>query len=181
MISKDKTLERLSNAAVIAVAVVVLITFVKHEWFNPVSSPASSYSKVFLGKTIQVADITSSPAKLNIVLGLSTTCHFCTQNSPLYRTLSLLRQPGQVALFAIFPETQAEARTYLTQKDIQPDGIVSSPLSRFGISGTPTLLLMDSGGKVKRAWIGALDQTSQDEVVHEIQNTPQVRSSLPPQ
>jgi hypothetical protein len=42
--------------------------------------------------------------------------------------------------------------------------VVQSRLDSIGVSGTPTLLLVDSNGKVQQAWVGKLDDQGQRQV-----------------
>ena len=164
-IAKTSTLERVSNVAVILVAVVVLFSVVRHEFFQPSPNNNSSLK----GTSVQMGDITTAPAKVNLVLGISTVCHFCEQNVPFYQQLAALESPGKMAFFTVFPQSTTEATAFLNQKEIHPSGVVSSPLSTYKITGTPTLMLVDASGKVKEAWVGALDATRQADVVKTIQ------------
>ncbi len=160
---KDKGLDRASNIAVIVVAVVVVVTLL-HREFHTTPNPNASLK----GTSLQLAAITHTPAKVNLVLGISTVCHFCEQNVGFYQQLSTLEAPGKLAFFTVFPQSAADASAFLNQKEIHPDGVVSSPLSKYKITGTPTLLLVDASGKVKEAWVGALDASRQADVVKTI-------------
>lgn len=160
---KEKSLEKLSNVAVIVVAVVVMVVLLRHEFGAP-KPPSHRYE----ASRVAMSTITNKPSKLNVVLGISTVCHFCEQNMPFYKTLSGLEAPGRVALYTIFPQSSDEAKTFLQAKGVSPNGVISSPLSNYKIEGTPTLLLVDASGKVEQAWVGALDAGRQADVLNKI-------------
>jgi thioredoxin-related protein len=162
-ILKEKSLEKFSNIAVIIVAIVVVFSFLKHD-FGSSTNPDTS----FKASAVHLTSITPTPSKLNVVLGISTTCHFCEQNMGFYKTLSNLQTPDKIALYTIFPQSKDEASSFLLQKDIHPAAVISSPLSKYDISGTPTLLLVNASGKVERAWVGSLDSGKQAEVLQQI-------------
>lgn len=162
-ILKEKLLEKFSNVAVILVAVVVVFVLLRHEFWSP-----KVLSHRYGASSVALTTITKTPSKLNVVLGISTVCHFCEQNMPFYKTLSGLEAPGRVALYTIFPQSSDEAKSFLQQKGVSPNGVISSPLSSYSIQGTPTLLLVDSTGKVEQSWVGALDSGRQADVLNKI-------------
>lgn len=164
-ILKDKPLEKLSNVAVILVAVVVIFTLLRHDL-----APSRSPDRGFTASSITLRSITNTPSKLNLVLGISTVCPFCERNVDFYKTLSNLTAPGKLALYTIFPQSAQDAQVYLNQKHITPTGVISSPLSNYQITGTPTLLLLDSSGRVEHSWVGALSSSRQAEVLKAIHN-----------
>ena len=160
---QEKGLERASNIAVIVVAVVVVFTLLHREFHS--SNPSQASLK---GTHFSLSTVTTAPSKVNLVLGIFTVCHFCEQNVGFYQQLSQLEAPGKLAFYTVFPQNTADANAFLNQKAIHPNGVVSSPLSKYKITGTPTLLLVDASGKVQEAWVGALDAARQAEVVQTI-------------
>ena len=63
------------------------------------------------------------------------------------------------------PQTPAEAQTYLSGEGVSVDEIRQATLSDLDINGTPTLVLVNRGGVVKRVWLGELPSTKEAEVV----------------
>jgi hypothetical protein len=45
------------------------------------------------------------------------------------------------------------------------DGVFSQPLDSLKVTGTPTLLLLDSNGRVARAWVGQLTPQGEEELI----------------
>lgn len=67
-------------------------------------------------------------------------------------------------LVALFPQPLQDSRTYLDKLGIKVDDVVQSPLSFAGVSGTPTLLLIDNQGAVIDSWVGKLSEGAAEEV-----------------
>jgi thioredoxin-related protein len=161
---KRNTLERVTNWAVLIVAVIVAFSFLKHD-LEPHARPGAG----FTADAVPLSSITSNPARLNLVLGISTTCHFCEQNVGFYQKLGALETPGKVSFYTVFPQPSAEVAGFLRAKDLHPTAAVSQPLAQYSISGTPTLLLVSNTGKVLHSWVGALDPAHQAEVIKQVQ------------
>jgi len=135
---------------------------VRHEWFSPAGPNEQPQLE---GSKIDLAAITTAPAKRNLVLFISETCYFCEQEMPFYRTLRE-KLPSQASLVAVFPPQEPEPAKFLAGKDVKVDHVASTlALASIGVRGTPTLLLVDEKGKVERAWVGAQQPAIHDEIV----------------
>ena len=60
-------------------------------------------------------------------------------------------------IVAVFPQPVDQAKPYLDKLDLSFE-IVQSSLDTLGISGTPTLLLIDRDGAVTESWVGRLSE-----------------------
>jgi hypothetical protein len=69
-----------------------------------------------------------------------------------------------VRLVALLPQPLQESRTYLDKLGIKVDDVAQSPLNSVGVSGTPTLLLIDNQGAVIDSWVGKLSEGAGEEV-----------------
>jgi len=103
-----------------------------------------------------------------LLLAVRKGCRFCDDSMPFYRRLVALRDQHQIdtELVAVFPDSEGEAHGVL--KDARLDSIVLAsgvPLSRIKVTGTPTLILVDSRGVVSRAWSGELTPDGEEEVI----------------
>jgi hypothetical protein len=67
---------------------------------------------------------------------------------PFYKGLADQLQ-GRLDLVAVLPQTQIEAENYVKAAGLSDARVVSSNLGSIGVYATPTLLLVDSTGKVK--------------------------------
>jgi thioredoxin-related protein len=159
-------LEALSNIAVIVAAVALCVVLVRNQW--PSAQPGSPAA--LEGSTINIASLISAPAKRNLVMVLSQTCHFCEKEMPFYRSLGELDLAGKASLVVVFPPNEPEPAKFLAARSVRADHVVNSPLSGLQIPGTPTLLLVDAKGKVERAWVGALPPDKHKEVLESLQS-----------
>jgi thioredoxin-related protein len=100
----------------------------------------------------------------SLLLGISATCHFCKASLPFYKQLVAQLQ-GKVDIIAVLPQSQPEAESFIKDAGLNGIRVVSAKLRTIGIYGTPTLLLVDSKGKVKSAWVGELDNTRERQLI----------------
>ena len=63
------------------------------------------------------------------------------------------------------PQEAAQARQYLTNHEIQLNDIKQLGLGSLGVTGTPTLILVDTNGVVIGWWVGKLSPTQEAEVL----------------
>ncbi len=170
-----RKLEVLANVAVIITSVVVCTVLVKRYLLPstnqvsaaataaPISDPASSSRKTSMapGTKISLPGIDWKQSTSTLVLALSTTCHYCSESASFYQQLVNQHNP-QVRLLAVLPQPQSDSSVYLNDLGVEVDS-VQAQLASIGVSGTPTLILVDNDGAVKDSWVGKL---SQDEAVN---------------
>jgi len=99
-----------------------------------------------------------------IVLAIDERCPACAANAGFYRRLTELRRPS-VATIALSRHPIDQFREFLGRERIQPDGVKQVEWDRLSITILPTLLIVDRNGRVQWIWRGALDVSSQEEVV----------------
>jgi hypothetical protein len=98
---------------------------------------------------------------------LSTHCHFCTESAPFFRHIK--ESVGKdVKLVAVLPEPVAEAEAYLNREGVHLDDVRQISLGKIGVTGTPTMLLVNSKGIVARTWVGRLPPDKQDQALKTI-------------
>lgn len=150
----EKKFVILANAAIISLCVLIAGVVV---WrFVLPHEPSRVGAKVPVGRQVQIPNISWSSARSTVVLALSTNCHFCGENAPLFRSLiSNVHQQG-ARVIAVFPPNQAETAKYLSGLGLAVDATVSLPLTQIGVSGTPAVLVVGRSGVVVDGWVGAV-------------------------
>jgi hypothetical protein len=98
-----------------------------------------------------------------LLLALSTTCHFCTESGPFYRRIGEGR--GDTRLVALFPQGVGEGRRYLRELGVEVNEVGQASLGDLGLSGAPTLIMVDGGGKVLKTWVGLLPSDAEKGVL----------------
>ena len=151
-----KYLDKIANVAVIVGVVVFLVLVMRNEFGRP--SYRDSGPKNLLGKRIELRELKFPLQRNSLVLTLSTTCHFCQDSLPFYKTLATQVQ-GKADLVAVFPQADSEGRAYTEHASLPVRKVISADLSTIGVFGTPTVLLIDRNGKDT----GSLERSSEQE------------------
>lgn len=122
---------------------------------------------VKIGEAVQLPGISSGAARLTFVIVLSSHCEYCLHDLPLYRRLSAARSSsgGMLHLIAVLPEKTATAASFLNSSGVNTDNVLSMAPRELGVQMVPTLLLLDENGKLKRYWVGEMNQEREREVL----------------
>jgi thioredoxin-related protein len=165
----QKYLEVVTNVAVLLVALAVLTAFAWGYFVNQRSATLQNGLQIgqHIGRLTNL-DYASAPRSLLIVM--TTKCSFCTESMPLYRQIVKAQQArdSTTRIVAVFPNTDREVKEYLQQNQLQIDSVSEVDLRTLNVAGTPTLILVDNGGKILDYWIGKLPEESELEVIKAI-------------
>lgn len=168
---KDK-IELTANLSIIAVAVLLSIVLVKSYIIpapvqNSAAAPTEARKTTKRGDPVTLSGVDWQKNGKTLLLALSTTCHFCTQSGPFYQRI--VKEHGNAQLVALVPQAEDAGRNYLKKLGVSIDDVRQVSLDSLGLSGTPTLILVDSSGSVTDVWIGALSPNKENEVVSRLQ------------
>jgi hypothetical protein len=108
-------------------------------------------------------------SKRTVLLVLSTKRRFCTESAPFYRNLQQ-KKAKDVAIIAVFPQPVADSTDYLNEIGVSASRVVQAGLASVGVSGTPTLLLIDGDGIIRDSWVGKLSEGETEKVLTRIAN-----------
>jgi hypothetical protein len=160
--SAAKWFEVAANISIIIVAVVIVLMFARNYFQGSKTSPP----EIAAGARLTGQPVNWHASPKNVVLALSTTCHFCKESSGFYRKLvEDCRSHSRTVAF--FPQTPEEAQAYLKAEDVQVDEVKHANFQSLQIGGTPTLLLVDSNGVVQKVWLGKLSEAKEKEVLEQ--------------
>ena len=176
-----KKLEVLTNIAVVITSVVLCSVLVKKYFFSPTKqeapveavaskSPTSNVPQrrsIQAGTKISLPGIDWSKSTRTVVLALSTTCHFCSESAPFYQKPQQ-QKANSARLVAVLPQSVEDSRNYLNKLGVSVSDVVQSSLGGVGVSGTPTLLLIDNEGSVTDSWVGKLSDSEVAKVFAQI-------------
>jgi len=159
-----------SNVAVLCASLLLSYVLVNEHIVHPVSRLGIGLPANEIGKALTLQGVDWSANGQTLLLVVSSHCGFCVRSTPFWHKLSLLKISHHlntkfVAASYEKPNTILE---FLQQHDIRVDGVVSTPLSDLGVEATPTLMLVDSHGKVLNEWIGLLDNKGEDRIISEL-------------
>ena len=143
-------------------AVVITRSFVQSRRADPATVPL-----VKIGEAVKLPGFTPGSAKLTFVIVMSSGCTYCLHDLPLYRRISAARSSsgGMLHLVAVLPEKASAAAEFLRSSGVSTDNLLSLAPLDVGVQMVPTLLLLDENGKLKRYWVGELNQEHEREVL----------------
>jgi thioredoxin-related protein len=157
-------IEFVANVVVILLAVVIGIVFIKDRFAPSSAGPIEVKAGDKLAK-IDGLDFGANDETLLLVLRKG--CHFCEDSAPFYqRLVTQQKQSGSHAsIVAVFPDAADVAKEVVQSEGLGVQAISGVPLEKLNVNGTPTLLLVDSTGKVLKAWMGMLSPRQELEVI----------------
>ncbi len=103
-----------------------------------------------------------------LVIAIRRGCPYCDASMTFYRALGELERGGALRahLLAVMPNDEFSGSGYLEKNNVEVQGIFGEKLDALKVSGTPTVLLIDSSGRIERKWVGQLPPRLEKEVVN---------------
>lgn len=158
----NKRLEAAAYVSIIILALVTSSVLIKRYWVG--AAGATRDPHVAAGTKVSLPGVRFD-GRPTLVMALSTTCRFCKESAGFYRRLAEeASRQGGVRLVAVLPQPAGEARQYLDGLGVGVEA-VESPLESVGASVTPTLILVDEAGVVRRSWVGKLPEREEEDVI----------------
>ena len=100
------------------------------------------------------------------MLALKPDCPYCERSVPFYRRLAAREPENRLAvhLLALVSSDAARTREYAASRQLGMQFQSDIDFSKIKVLGTPTLVLVDPNGRVRKAWIGQLTPAEEAEV-----------------
>jgi hypothetical protein len=152
MFNIAKRVEMGANTAIIIVAIVFAGALIR----NYASSRAQNLHQIAIGTKFALQDVNWQAGDKTLIFALSTNCHYCTESAGFYRELAHACKEHHIRTIALFPQPIEKADKYIKSLDVGFDELRQTQLAGLDISGTPTLLLINTSGLVTSVWIGKL-------------------------
>lgn len=165
MAKLTKILEAFANIAILIVALLLIASIFRN---RKVMFSKPSNQQEALGKVLAAPPgISWGDRDHTLIIAIQDGCRYCESSLPFYRDLTALEKGGETLrhISIIMPDQASIEEAYLKQA-----GLDSVPhtagvsLASVDVTGTPTLLLVDSKGKIQKEWIGQLSQTEEGQV-----------------
>jgi hypothetical protein len=157
-------IEAVANVIVILLAVVIGSVYLKDRY----SAPGPQGNEVKAGDRLTRLDGWDWAAhERTLVLALRKGCHFCEDSAPFYQRLltEQKRDGSSTAIVAAFPDAANAVKEVVQSEGLEVQALAGVPPEKLNVSGTPTLLLVDRGGTVLKAWVGMLSPKEELEVM----------------
>ena len=109
-----------------------------------------------------------SSYRKTLVIAIRRGCPFCDASLPFYRQLGEQERSNvlRAHVLVVMPNDASSGSSLLKKDDVEVQGIFGQELDALKVSGRPTVLLLDSSGRIERAWIGQLTPRGEKEVMN---------------
>ena len=103
-----------------------------------------------------------------LVIAIRKGCPYCDASMPFYRQLGEQEKSNvlRAHVLVVMPNDASYGSSLLRKNDVEVQGIFGQELEALNVSGTPTVLLLDSSGRIEREWIGQLTPRGEKEVMN---------------
>jgi hypothetical protein len=105
-----------------------------------------------------------------LVMVLRSDCRYCIESARFYSRLTHLKKSQRATgrIVAAFPVADQSALKFLFERSIVPDQVVRYEKGQLIVQGTPTLLLVDETGELKRTWVGKLSAGEEADLINSL-------------
>lgn len=161
----------LSRAADVALITTCILVGSVVVWNNFRPTPAGRIETGYeLGAVTDLTGLIDfKRAKATLVVYLKSDCRFCTESMHFYRKLGAIAASNErFKLVAVGPEPETTISQYLDSNDVDTSAVLSLKASVGKFLGSPTLVLVDSGGIVLNEWRGRLDTAGEEAVTAQV-------------
>lgn len=163
-------IELVANVAIIVVAILIGIVFVKNYLLAPAPAPETRDYRVPVGTKVSLPGVDWAQNGQTLLLVLKKGCRYCAESAPFYqRLIRETSAKSPVHLVAVLPHEVNEAKQYLGSLSVPIDEVRQSELDALKVQGTPTLILVNEKGEVVESWVGKLPAEQETEVLKRIE------------
>lgn len=158
-------LERASHICVILLCVVSSGLLIERQFAGHDS--ARSVEEELVGKTVREPGPWTSGTR-TLVAAVTTHCPFCEASMLFYRRIFATTQHaggGRVNLVFASPEPESAMRQFLAKHGLENVPVLQTSLPTVHVSGTPPPYWCDHTGRVTRAFVGALSETREGQLM----------------
>lgn len=169
MAAWHKSVELIANVAIILVAVLLGVILV-NKYLQPADPAQVERRQIKPGTKLALTGVEWSESRRSLLMVLSTSCRYCTESAPFYQRLVAEKaKHPDIDLVAVLPQNPAESQKYLSDLGIAVNAVKHATPASLGVSGTPTLILVDGSGSVINSWMGKLPAAVETEVINTFQ------------
>ena len=166
MIHLYKKIEVVANVAIILVALLIGGVFAKRYLLDNRSQPPQ---KITAGTKVPLQDVDWAKNGQTLLLVLQKGCHFCAESAPFYQGLTReMDSSKSTKLIAVLPQEVNVGQQYLADLKVPISEVKKINPDFLGVSGTPTLILVNHAGEVIDSWTGKLTPDKEIEVLKKL-------------
>lgn len=164
-----------ANIAIISVAILLGIVLVRNLFHQHAQKAAGDQKPQrtkpeLIGKKAEIPGMNWDQTEQTLLLALQPQCKFCTESAPFYQKLATKHsEKTSFKLVAVSPVPVASTQQYLASLGVSIPEVKQATLQSLGLTGTPSLVLVDKTGIVKNFWLGKLRGETESEVLSLLQ------------
>lgn len=159
-------LETITNVTIIIVSIIFVTTLIYHSYFRGGETESSLNLKV--GTRINLTNVKWNVSNKTFVLVLKKGCVYCAESADFYKKLIPNLKSKKIQVVAVLPSDIAESEDYLSGLGLPPVEVRKATLESISVKATPTILLLDSDGKVTGSWVGQLKPNVEKEILNKL-------------
>jgi len=162
-------LEVTTNMVVLLVALLVLGNFAwVHLAKRPMLHAENGLKKGGPFSLIPSVDYGKSPQTL--VVALSARCEHCNESIPFFKRLLEVNagKNDSTRIVIVFPEKAEEVRSYIAQQQLNISSIPGIDYKALNLPATPSVVLINSTGRILNFWIGTSSKDAENEIMESI-------------
>lgn len=139
--------------------------------FTPIetSKPQTDGSEQATDQTVApLAGYNWSSNSKTLVIAIREGCPYCDASMPFYRQLGEQERSNMLRahVLVVMPNSASSGSSFLSRDNIGVQAIFGQRLGALKVLGTPTVLLVDSSGRIEREWMGQLTPSGEKEVLN---------------
>ena len=166
MLHLYKKIELVANVAIIIVALLIGGVFIKRSLLDNRPQPPL---KITAGTKVPLQDVDWARNGQTLLLVLQKGCHFCAESAPFYQGLTReMESSKSTKLIAVLPQEVNVGQQYLADLKVPISEVKKINPDFLGVSGTPTLILVNNAGEVIDSWTGKLTPDKEIEVLKKL-------------
>ncbi len=159
----DKFINRAVNLAVLVASVAIIYHVARTAYVDRAQTRPVS---IAVGTTLADSDqLKFRAARRTLVLVTSSKCPYCRASMPFYKSLTAAAHAAGVRVVGIAAEEVGVHREFLNVNGLYVDDVTSVRDIGIHVSGTPTLILVDSHGIVRASWEGQLSPNKESQTL----------------
>lgn len=161
-----QSLEMAANLGVLVAAILVAAYFV-HLYIVQHGSTEPSYRAAPGTRLALPASYDFTAHERTLILAIQEDCRYCEASMPFYKEITARINGGcsGYGLVAVLPNPPAAADRFLSQYGLEIPRLANTRLLSLGVTGTPTVVLVDHEGTVLDVWVGELSRDGEQELL----------------
>lgn len=163
----NQKIELVANLLIILIALIIGIVLIQ-KYFLTVPPNRRARVEPKIGSLMNAPDVNWSEQPRTLILALQAGCRFCNESAPFYQRLIETVKHKNIKLVAVFPTEIGESTKYLNELGLTNVEVKRSSLAGLQVSGTPTLILVNSKGEITDYWVGKLPPDKETEVLNKL-------------